>query len=162
MTHALLCKTDDRGVTTLILHRPERSNALDGHLMAELTTQLKVLAEDPAIRVLVLSGSGRAFCSGADLDWIQEVVEQGEAANQADARQLAALMQRLNEFPKPAIARVNGATEDLVYMLDGMGIGTNVDLARLIETGQFITTRLGRDNRSRVSMAGVAEHVAVA
>ncbi|MEA2094683.1 MAG: hydroxymethylglutaryl-CoA lyase [Pseudomonadota bacterium] len=56
----------------------------------------------------------------------------------------------------------NVATEDLVYMLDGMGIGTDVDLAQLIETGQFITRRLGRDNRSRVGMAGVPEHVAVA
>lgn len=140
MTQALLCNTDDRGVTTLILHRPERSNALDGHLMAELTTQLKVLAEDPAIRVLVLSGSGRAFCSGADLDWIQEVVEQGEAANQADARQLAALMQRLNEFPKPAIARVNGAAYG-----GGAGLIACCDIAIASEaaTFAFSEVRLG-------------------
>ena len=56
----------------------------------------------------------------------------------------------------------NVATEDLVYMLDGMGIETGVDLDRLIETGRFITALLGRHNHSRVGGAGVARHAALA
>ena len=109
MTATLLCNTDARGVTTLSLHRPARRNALDGNLMVAFSKHLCVLADDPVTRVVVLTGSGPAFCSGADLAWVKQVVATGATANRADASQLARLMQQLNTFPKPTLARVNGA-----------------------------------------------------
>ena len=105
----LLWKTDDRGVTTLTLNHPERHNALDGHLVKALVERLEVLAEDPSVRVLVLTGIGRSFCSGVDLMWMQQVVQQGDEANRRDAREVALLMQRLNDFPRPTVAQVNGS-----------------------------------------------------
>jgi len=108
MTQTLQVQTDVRGVTTLTLDRPARRNALDGHLMAALTEHLEVLAEDPVTRVLLLCGKGTAFCSGADLAWIESVVRAGDDENYADAWQLASLMRQLNAFPKPVVARIHG------------------------------------------------------
>ncbi|MEA2079200.1 MAG: enoyl-CoA hydratase-related protein [Pseudomonadota bacterium] len=132
MTETLLCKTDDRGVTTLSLNRPERRNAFDGHLMVALIAHLEALQQDPASRVLVLTGSGKTFCSGADLAWIETVIEEGEASNEADAAQLASMMQALYAFPKPTIARVNGAAYG-----GGVGLIACCDIAIASETAEF-------------------------
>ena len=140
MTASLHCNTDARGVATLTLHRPERRNALDANLMTALGKQLSALANDPATRVVVLTGSGEAFCSGADLAWIRQVVAAGATANRADARQLASLMQQLNTFPKPTLARVNGAAWG-----GGIGLVACCDLAiaSSAATFAFREVRLG-------------------
>ncbi len=132
MAEALLCTSDDRGATTLTLNRPERRNAIDGGLMAAVITRLDVLERDPATRVVVLTGSGETFCSGADLAWIETVIEDGDAANQADALRLAAMMRTLNAFPKPTIARVNGAAYG-----GGVGLIACCDVAIAAERASF-------------------------
>ncbi|MEN8107836.1 MAG: enoyl-CoA hydratase-related protein [Pseudomonadota bacterium] len=140
MTASLLCNTDARGVATLTLHRPARRNALDGKLMAALSKHLSVLADDPVTRVVVLTGSGQAFCSGADLAWVAQVVAAGATANRADASQLAGLMHQLNTFPRPTLARVNGAAW-------GGGIGLiaccDLAIASSAATFAFSEVRLG-------------------
>lgn len=140
MTTSLLCNSDARGVTTLTLHRPARRNALNTDLMAALNTLLRDLAEEPATRVVVLSGSGQVFCSGADLASIQQLVAAGEAANRADAAELAKLMYQLYTFPKPTLARVNGAAW-------GGGIGLiaccDTAIATTAATFTFSEVRLG-------------------
>lgn len=108
MAEVLLHDIDDRGVARLTLHRPARHNALDRALVEALIDRLGKLAADPQCRLLVLTGSGESFCSGADLREMQQVVGQGEAANLADATRLAALMRLLFHFPRPTLARVNG------------------------------------------------------
>ena len=109
MAQVLLSETDGRGVTTLALNRPGRHNALDGELADALLDRLELLEQDPATRVLVITGNGRSFCSGADLDWIRQVTAAGDVANREDALRLALLMQRLYGFPRPTVARVNGS-----------------------------------------------------
>ena len=93
MNEVLLSDTDDRGVTTLTLNRPERRNALNGALVTALLAELERLQDEAATHVVVLTGSGKSFCSGADLQWVKQVVAQGEVPNRKDTRQLARLMQ---------------------------------------------------------------------
>jgi len=109
MTEPLLL-TDRRpdGSAWITLNRPEIHNAFDDRLIAELTTELTGLAQDTAVRAVVLTGSGKSFSAGADLNWMRRTASYGEAENLADARALARLMATLNELPKPTIARVNG------------------------------------------------------
>jgi methylglutaconyl-CoA hydratase len=106
-----LLLTDRRpdGSLRITLNRPQIHNAFDERLIAELTVELTRAAADPGVRVVVLTGSGRSFSAGADLNWMHRTASYGEAENLADARALAKLMATLNELPKPTIARVNGA-----------------------------------------------------
>jgi len=108
MPDALLVSKNPQGVVTLTLNRPEKHNAFDNSLIATLIEQLSDLAETPALRVLVITGTGASFSSGADLLWMKTMVNYTQEENRHDALQLAELMRRLYEFPKPTIARVNG------------------------------------------------------
>ena len=99
--------TDSRGVTTLALDRPERHNALDAASIATLRATLDAVRG--GTRVLVLAGTGRSFCAGADLDWMRASATLTDAENRADAEALSALLAALDAFPLPTVARVQGA-----------------------------------------------------
>jgi methylglutaconyl-CoA hydratase len=105
-----------------------------------LIARLGELAEEAAIRVLVMTGNGRSFCSGADLAWVREVIARGAIANRRDARRLALLMRRLNTFPRPTLARVNGPAY-------GGGIGLiaccDIAIASTLASFAFTEVRLG-------------------
>jgi methylglutaconyl-CoA hydratase len=128
------------GVVWLTLDRPEIHNAFDDRLIAELAAALARLGEDDAVRVLVLTGAGRSFSAGADLNWMRRTSTYGEAENLADAGALARLMQTLNELPKPTVARVNGAA-----LGGGTGLVACCDIVVASERAVFGTTevRLG-------------------
>jgi len=100
---------DSRGVATITLARPELHNAFDDKLIAALTAHLEQLAADPAVRVVVLGAEGRSFSAGADLNWMRRVAGYSEEENVQDAMTLATLMHTLDSFPKPTVARVQGA-----------------------------------------------------
>jgi methylglutaconyl-CoA hydratase len=106
-TVSLTC--DHRGVATLALNRPERHNAFDDAVIAELDAALSQVSADDAVRVLVLASTGKSFSAGADLAWMQRMAGYGEAENLADARALAEMLRKLNSLPQPTIARVQGA-----------------------------------------------------
>jgi methylglutaconyl-CoA hydratase len=128
------------GVVWLTLDRPEIHNAFDDRLIAELTAELARLGSDAEVRVLVLTGAGRSFSAGADLNWMRRTASYGEAENLADARALAGLMQTLNELSTPTIARVNGAA-----LGGGTGLVACCDIVIASERATFGTTevRLG-------------------
>ena len=128
------------GVVRLTLDRPEIHNAFDDRLIAELTQELARLGAEDAVRVLVLTGAGRSFSAGADLNWMRRTASYGEAENLADARALAKLMQTLNELPKPTVARVNGAA-----LGGGTGLVACCDIVVASEQATFGITevRLG-------------------
>ena len=100
---------DERGVGSITLDRPDRHNAFDDGLIGELIAVLDRLAVDSSVRVVVLRAEGKSFSAGADLNWMRRMADYDQAQNQADAMQLARLMQCLNGLPKPTIARVQGA-----------------------------------------------------
>lgn len=108
MTKALLVETDNRGVCTLTLNRPERHNAFDDHLINLLLQALERIERDAAVRVVVLTGTGKSFSSGADLEWMRGMAKYDEQTNRKDAAHVAKLMETLNDLSKPTIAHVNG------------------------------------------------------
>ncbi|MFQ5993675.1 MAG: enoyl-CoA hydratase-related protein [Acidiferrobacterales bacterium] len=108
MADQLLLSTDDRGVTTLTLNRPERHNAFDDQLIEALLAALRQIERDNSVRVVVLTGTGKSFSSGADLDWMRGMANYDEVTNRKDAQQLAALLEALNGLNRPTVARVNG------------------------------------------------------
>lgn len=118
---------DDDRVRTIWMHRPERLNAFDGGLTIDLGVAMADAAEDPDISVVVLTGSGRAFSSGADLKALAEPrVEPAPGEPVSDGKGFDRLLDTLADFPKPLIMAVNGyatgfgmtmlAYADLVFM----------------------------------------------
>ncbi|ONG54397.1 enoyl-CoA hydratase [Pseudoroseomonas deserti] len=105
----LLEAVDARGVATLTLNRPDRHNAFDDALIAELNATLARLAADPKVRVVVLASTGGSFSAGADLGWMKRMATQSQAENEADAGLMAAMLHALDRLPKPTIALVQGS-----------------------------------------------------
>jgi methylglutaconyl-CoA hydratase len=119
-------------VATVTLNRPAVHNAFDDALIAELTAALQSLATDPAVRALVLTGAGATFSAGADLNWMRGMAQASEAANRDDALRLAKLLRTLQFFPKPTLARVNGAAYG-----GGVGLIACCDIAIGVEGAKF-------------------------
>jgi methylglutaconyl-CoA hydratase len=108
MSGSLLIETRDR-VRFITLNRPERHNAFDDALIAELTAAIRSASTDPAVRVVVLDSVGKSFSAGADLDWMRRMAGYDRDRNLADARALAGLMQAIDSCPRPTMAVVQGA-----------------------------------------------------
>jgi methylglutaconyl-CoA hydratase len=105
----ILLVTQRGAVAEIALNRPQIHNAFDDALIAALTKTLQSLERDPAVRAVVLTGSGASFSAGADLNWMRGMAAASEEDNRADSLRLATLMRTLNFLAKPTIARVNGS-----------------------------------------------------
>ncbi len=99
---------DARGVATVWLARPERNNAYDGRMIAELAEGVAALAADEAVRVIVLRGEGRHFQAGADLDWIRSLRASALEENVAVSRRTTEAVHGLMTVAKPVVALVHG------------------------------------------------------
>jgi methylglutaconyl-CoA hydratase len=118
------------GIVTL--NRAERHNAFDDALIAELTETLRSVEAEDAIRVVVLSGAGRSFSAGADLNWMKRMAGYSKDDNVRDAMGLGALMRTLAFLRKPTIARVHGAAYG-----GGVGLVACCDMAVALHTATF-------------------------
>ena len=100
----------DGAATWITLDRPDALNALDGQVKEALAGALAEAADDPGVRAVALTGSGRAFCVGQDLRELEQVYRQGRAPDLAEAleRHYAPICRLLAEMPKPTVAVVNG------------------------------------------------------
>ncbi len=127
-------------VATLALNRPKVHNAFDDALIGELSDALEQIAEDASVRVVVLTGAGKSFSAGADLNWMRAMARASEKDNRKDARKLARLMRTLNMLPKPTLARVNGAAFG-----GGVGLVACCDIAIGVSDATFALSevRLG-------------------
>jgi methylglutaconyl-CoA hydratase len=105
----LRIERDARGIATLTLDRPAQRNALSAELVAKLTDALAAIADDAAVRIVMLMGAGKAFCAGADIGEMRAAGAATREINEADARQFATLLARLEEQPQPTVAVVHGA-----------------------------------------------------
>src|SRR5215211_7758978 len=99
----------DGGIASITLNRPEKQNALAGHMRRDLAEALEHAGSDPEVRVVILTGAGRAFCTGADVARMSELMERGEVEEfrrllGAGRRVLTAMRRML----KPVVAAVNG------------------------------------------------------
>jgi enoyl-CoA hydratase/carnithine racemase len=102
----VLTRADEDGIATLVLNRPRQYNALSRELLEALHASLAALAGDESVRVVVITGSGRAFCAGHDLKEMRAAGDQREV--EALFGSCSAMMQKLVELPQPVIAAVNG------------------------------------------------------
>jgi methylglutaconyl-CoA hydratase len=95
------------GVVTLA--RPERHNAFDERMIHELTTAIRTLEADGAVRAILFQAAGESFCAGADLEWMKRAAALGPGEGVVDAHRLATLLSVLDQCEKPTVARVQGA-----------------------------------------------------
>lgn len=95
-------------VAEVWLNRPEVRNAFNDGVIAELTDAFRTLGADPALRVIVLGGRGKAFCAGADLNWMRAMAGYDWQANRDDAARLAEMLWTLWSCPLPVVGRVHG------------------------------------------------------
>jgi methylglutaconyl-CoA hydratase len=122
----------DGAIATVTLNRPDKRNAISSTMIDELLGALNVGDNDGAVRVLILTGAGKAFCSGMDLDTLQSIANQTGAQNLADSRQMARMFHRIYSFPKPLITAVNGAA-----IAGGCGIATFSDITLAVPEAKF-------------------------
>ena len=130
----------DGAVARVTLERPQLHNAFDEALIADLTAAFQALGDDAAVRAVVLTGAGRSFSAGADLNWMKRASAYDEERNREDARALELMLRTLDECPKPVVAMVNGAA-----IGGGLGLVAACDIAFAAEGAQFATSevRLG-------------------
>ena len=113
------------GVRTITLDSPHNANALSSRLLAQLKAELELATSDRAVRVIVLTGAGKVFCSGADL-------KEARATPTAAAPVMAAVLELLWDSPKPVICRVNGAAR-----AGGIGLVAAADIAVATDRASF-------------------------
>ena len=95
-------------VAEVWLNRPDVRNAFNDTVIAELTGTFRQLSADPQLRVVMLSGHGKAFCAGADLNWMRAMAGYSWEQNHADAQKLAEMLWTLEQCPVPIVARIQG------------------------------------------------------
>lgn len=121
----------DSGVATITLNRPEKRNAISFALVDELLAALDEI-EHASAQVVILTGAGKAFCAGMDLDELSTLVGKTHDENVQDSSRIAHIFRRLYDFPLPTIAAVNGAA-----IAGGTGLATMCDFALAVPGAKF-------------------------
>ena len=117
-----------QGVRTITLARPEVRNAFNEALITEIRVAFEQAGSDPAVRCVVLAAEGKAFCAGADLNWMRRMADYTREQNIDDAGELARMLRTIFECPKPTIAQIQGD----VYA-GGLGLVAACDIAISVE-----------------------------
>jgi methylglutaconyl-CoA hydratase len=127
------------GIALLTLNRPDKRNAISYELIAELLQALESLRNSES-QILIVTGAGKAFCSGMDLENLKSLIGRTEEQNLEDSRTMARLFRSIYDFPKPTIAAVNGPA-----IAGGTGIATICDftLATPEATFGYTEVRIG-------------------
>ncbi|QQG37215.1 MAG: enoyl-CoA hydratase/isomerase family protein [Micavibrio aeruginosavorus] len=120
------------GVATITLNRPDTHNAFDEHMIAALSGKLDALHVEKDVRAVILSGNGKSFSAGADLNWMKRAANFSEEQNKADALALAEMLHKLYTLPVVTIACVQGAA-----MGGGMGLVSCCDFVIADENALF-------------------------
>jgi len=131
MNYSTLHITFDGGIATITLNRPEKRNAISYQLIDDLLRALGEVKSSNA-QVLILTGAGKAFCSGMDLDNLKALTGRTPEQNLEDSRKMASLFRALYDFPKPTIAAVNGAA-----VAGGTGLATLCDFTLAVPDAKF-------------------------
>ncbi len=122
----------DAGVARITLNRPEKRNALNAELIAALRDALSRSAKDENVRVVLITGAGPDFCSGADLARLDRTAEAGVLDHIGTARHMADAFLEMREHPRPVVAAVRGRA-----LAGGCGLATACDLILAAESAQF-------------------------
>lgn len=125
------------GVAIIWLNRPDIRNAISDVMIRELRETVASLGQDAEVRAIVLAGRGKAFCAGADLNYMRKVAFYTEAQNAQEAQNLADMLNELATCPKPTIARIHGAC-----FAGGLGLATACDILVAAQEATFALTEV--------------------
>ena len=131
MDYKTLHLAHDAGIATITLNRPDKRNAISYELIEDLLAALKEVAGSAAL-VLILTGAGKAFCSGMDLEDLKALTDRSPEESLKDSETMARLFRALYDFPKPSIAAVNGAA-----IAGGCGLATLCDFTLAVSDAKF-------------------------
>ena len=122
------------------LNRPEVRNAFNDEVIAQLTRTFTDLSAQPHLRVVILAARGKAFCAGADLNWMRAMADYSWEQNRQDAQQLADMLWTIDQCPVPVVARVQGDC-----YAGGMGLASVCDVVVASKQATFCLSeaRLG-------------------
>jgi len=118
-------------IATITLNRPDKRNAMTTQMICELFSALDAVEKSRA-RVCVLTGAGKAFCSGMDLEMLSAIARQSPEENVEDSRRMAKMFRRVWSYSKPLIAAVNGAA-----LAGGCGVATLCDFTLAVPEAKF-------------------------
>jgi len=156
----------EKNVVTVALNRPDVHNAMNEQLMKELTLCFKELNNDEDVRAIILTGNGKSFCSGADLNWMKSIINYSKEENIKDSKLLLDLFESIYNCKKPVIGRINGAAfggglgliavcdlsialPDLKFAFSEVKLGL---IPAVIST--FVVKRIGIANMRRLFITG--------
>ncbi|MBB5460311.1 enoyl-CoA hydratase/isomerase family protein [Paraburkholderia sp. Cpub6] len=127
-------------IATVALNRPDVRNAFNETMIAELTAAFTALDTRDDVRAVVLAANGKAFCAGADLNWMKKMAGYSDDENRADAMRLAGMLSAVYRCNKPVIARVSGDA-----YAGGMGLIAACDIVVAVDSAHFCLSeaRLG-------------------
>lgn len=133
-------RMDNRGIAYLTLNVPEKRNAMSAKMIAELHDFATGIGADINTRAVVLTGAGKMFCAGGDLNWMKAQMDADRATRMSEARKFANMLRALNEMPTPMIGRIHGSAFG-----GGVGLACICDIAVAEEGTKFALTetRLG-------------------
>jgi methylglutaconyl-CoA hydratase len=118
-------------LSTITLNRPEKRNAISIQMIAELQAALDAIEKTHA-RVVILTGMGKSFCAGIDLEYLQAIGQQSAAENQEDSKRIAKMFRKIWSYSRPLIAAVNGHA-----LAGGCGIATLCDFTLAVPEAKF-------------------------
>jgi len=156
----------EKDIVKVYLNRPEVHNAFNEQLIRELTSCFEELSNDNKNRIIILTGKGKSFCAGADLNWMKSMVKYSKEENIKDSRLLISLYDSINNCTKPVIGRVNGHAFG-----GGLGLISVCDIAIAVPDCKFafsevklgiipavistyIVRRIGLSNMRRLFITG--------
>jgi methylglutaconyl-CoA hydratase len=122
----------DGPVLRITLNRPEVRNAFDEDVIHSLTSAATAAAEDASVRVVVLAGKGKTFCSGADIGWMAKAIAYSRQENLTDAEDMARMMERLDTLPMPVVGRIQGSA-----LGGGVGLAAVCDIVVAADDAVF-------------------------
>jgi methylglutaconyl-CoA hydratase len=131
MSYKTIQLAHESGIATITLNRPDKRNAVSFELVEELMAALDEI-EASFSNVLIMTGAGKAFCAGMDLDELKSLLGKTHDENVKDSAKMAAMFRRLYDFPKPTIAAVNGAA-----IAGGTGLATMCDFTLAVPEAKF-------------------------
>ena len=131
MNYSAIQVAQHDGVATITLNRPDKRNAISFELVDELMVALDEIERSQS-QVVILTGAGKAFCAGMDLDELKTLLGKTHDDNVKDSARMARIFRRLYEFPKPTIAAVNGAA-----IAGGTGLATMCDFTLAVPDAKF-------------------------
>ena len=109
MANEVLSLAKEGALAHVRLNRPDVRNAFNAELIAQLHAAFEELGADPGVRAIVLSGEGKVFCGGADINWMRGSLDLSYAENVADAQAMSDMFRAIDRCPKPVIGRIHGA-----------------------------------------------------